>query len=55
MIVEHATFLVGDNPELRLFVLLPAAESNSIAKMRKVVACSEAATLRSLSASKKPK
>ena len=23
MIAEHATFLVGDNPELRLFVLLP--------------------------------
>jgi transcriptional regulator with XRE-family HTH domain len=38
MIVEHATFLVGDNPELRLFVLLPAAESNFIAKMRKVIA-----------------
>lgn len=38
MIAEHATFLVGDNPELRLFVLLPASESNSIAKMRKVIA-----------------
>jgi transcriptional regulator with XRE-family HTH domain len=38
MIVEHATFAVGDNPELRLLVFLAAAESNSIAKMRKVVA-----------------
>jgi transcriptional regulator with XRE-family HTH domain len=38
MIVEHTTFLVGDNPELRLLVFLPAAESNSIAKMRKVIA-----------------
>jgi transcriptional regulator with XRE-family HTH domain len=38
MIVEHATFLLADNPELRLLVLLPAAESNSIAKMQKVIA-----------------
>jgi hypothetical protein len=38
MILEHATFLVGDNPELRLFVLLPAEESNSIGKMQKVIA-----------------
>ena len=38
MIVEHATFLMGDNLDLRLLVLLPAAESNSIAKMQKVIA-----------------
>ena len=38
MILEHATFLVGDNPELRLFVLLPAEEFNSIGKMQKVLA-----------------
>jgi transcriptional regulator with XRE-family HTH domain len=38
MIVEHATFLVGDNPDLRLLVFLAAAEANSIAKMRKVIA-----------------
>ena len=37
MVVEHATFLMGDNPELRLLVFLPAAESNSFAKMRKVI------------------
>jgi hypothetical protein len=38
MIVEHTTFLVSDNPELRLVVFLAAAASNSIAKMEKVVA-----------------
>ena len=38
MIVEHATFLVGDNPELGLLVLNAAAASNSIAKMEKIVA-----------------
>jgi transcriptional regulator with XRE-family HTH domain len=38
MIVEHATFLLADNPELRLLVLLAAAESNSIAKMKRIVA-----------------
>ena len=38
MIVEHATFLLADNPELRLLVFLAAAESNSIAKMQKVIA-----------------
>jgi transcriptional regulator with XRE-family HTH domain len=38
MIVEHATFLLGDNPELRLLVFLAAAESNSIAKMQKIIA-----------------
>ena len=55
MIVEHATFLVGDNPELRLFVLLPAAESNSIAKMRKVVTGFRGGNSSRLSASKQPK
>jgi transcriptional regulator with XRE-family HTH domain len=38
MIVEHTTFMVGDNPELRLLVFLAAAESNSANKMRKVIA-----------------
>ncbi|HYR78711.1 MAG TPA: helix-turn-helix transcriptional regulator [Candidatus Dormibacteraeota bacterium] len=38
MIVEHATFLVGDNPELGLLVFNAAAASNSIAKMEKIVA-----------------
>jgi transcriptional regulator with XRE-family HTH domain len=38
MIVEHATFLVGDNPELGLLVFNAAAASNSIAKMEKLVA-----------------
>jgi hypothetical protein len=38
MIVEHATFLLADNPELRLLVFLAAAESNSIGKMQKVIA-----------------
>jgi transcriptional regulator with XRE-family HTH domain len=38
MIVEHTTFSVSDNPEVRLVVFLAAAGSNSIAKMQKVVA-----------------
>jgi transcriptional regulator with XRE-family HTH domain len=38
MIVEHTSFSVSDNPELRLVVFLAAAASNSIAKMQKVVA-----------------
>jgi transcriptional regulator with XRE-family HTH domain len=38
MIVEHSTFSVSDNPELRLIVFLAAAVSNSIAKMKKIVA-----------------
>jgi transcriptional regulator with XRE-family HTH domain len=38
MIVEHTTFSVIDNPELRLIVFLAAAPSNSIAKMKKIVA-----------------
>jgi transcriptional regulator with XRE-family HTH domain len=55
MIMEHATFLVGDNPELRLFVLHPAAESNSIAKMRKVIAGFRGGNSSRLSASKQSK
>jgi len=38
MIVEHATLLVGDNPELGLLVMNAAAAANSIAKMEKLVA-----------------
>jgi len=38
MIVEGTTFSVVDNPELRLIVFLAAAASNSIAKMKKIVA-----------------
>ena len=38
MIVEHTTFSVSDNPELRLVVFLAATASNSIAKMKKIVA-----------------
>jgi transcriptional regulator with XRE-family HTH domain len=38
MIVENTMFSVVDNPELRLVVFLPAAASNSIAKMKKLVA-----------------
>ncbi len=34
MIVEHTTFSVSDNPELRLIVFLATAASNSIAKMK---------------------
>jgi transcriptional regulator with XRE-family HTH domain len=37
MIVEHTTFSVVDNPELRLVVFLAAAASNSIVKMKKIV------------------
>ena len=38
MTVEHTSFSVSDNPELRLVVFLAAAASNSIAKMKKIVA-----------------
>jgi transcriptional regulator with XRE-family HTH domain len=38
MIVDHMTFAVVDNPELRVIALLPAAEANSMKKMRKVIA-----------------
>ena len=38
MIVEHTTFSVIDNPELRLIVFLATAASGSIAKMKKIVA-----------------
>jgi hypothetical protein len=38
MIVEHTTFSVSDNPEFRLVVFLAPAASNSIAKMKKIVA-----------------
>jgi transcriptional regulator with XRE-family HTH domain len=38
MIVEHTTFLLGDNTDLKVLVLLSATESNSIGKMRKVIA-----------------
>jgi transcriptional regulator with XRE-family HTH domain len=38
MVVEHTTFSVSDNPEVRLIVFLAAAASNSIAKMEKLVA-----------------
>jgi transcriptional regulator with XRE-family HTH domain len=38
MIVENTMFSVVDNPELRLVVFLPAGASNSIGKMKKIVA-----------------
>ena len=38
MIVEHTTFSVIDNPELRLIVFLATAASDSIAKMKKIAA-----------------
>ena len=38
MIVEHTMVSVSDNPELRLVVFLAASASNSIAKMKKIVA-----------------
>ena len=38
MIVENTMFSVVDNPELRLVVLLPTAASDSVAKMKKIVA-----------------
>jgi transcriptional regulator with XRE-family HTH domain len=38
MIVEHTTFSVIDNPELRLIVFRATAASDSIAKMKKIVA-----------------
>ena len=39
VLAEHTTFSVSDNPELWLVVFLAvAAASNSIAKMKKIVA-----------------
>jgi len=38
MIVDHITFSVVDNPELRVIALLPVAEASSKQKMRKVIA-----------------
>jgi transcriptional regulator with XRE-family HTH domain len=38
MIVENTMFSVVDNPELRLLVFLATTASNSIAKMKKIVA-----------------
>jgi hypothetical protein len=35
--VEHIWFSLADNPEVRIVALLPAAEANSISKMRKVI------------------
>jgi transcriptional regulator with XRE-family HTH domain len=37
ILAEHMMFLLADNPELRVVVFLPAAEANSISKMRKVI------------------
>jgi transcriptional regulator with XRE-family HTH domain len=59
MIVEHATFSVADSPELRLVVFLAAAASNSIAKMKKIVASfrngSPSSTVRSNRLRKRPR
>jgi hypothetical protein len=38
MLADTMTFLVADNPELRVSCYLPVAEANSISKMRKVIA-----------------
>jgi hypothetical protein len=38
MIVDHMTFSVVDNPELRVISFLPASEASSIKKMRKIIA-----------------
>jgi hypothetical protein len=38
MILEHMTFSVVDNPELRVIAMLPVVEASSIKKMRKVIA-----------------
>jgi transcriptional regulator with XRE-family HTH domain len=38
MFVDAMSFSVTDNPELRVFCLLPVSEANSITKMRKVIA-----------------
>ena len=37
MLVDAITLLVSDNPEMRVAFFLPAAEANSIIKMRKVI------------------
>jgi len=38
MLADSMTFLVADNPELRVSCHLPVAEANSISKMRRVIA-----------------
>ena len=38
ILAEHMMFSVADNPELRVTALLPTAEENSLARMRKVIA-----------------
>jgi hypothetical protein len=37
MVLDHMTFSVVDNPELRVIALLPVAEASSIKKMRKII------------------
>ncbi len=37
ILAEHMMFSLADNPEVRVVVFLPAAEANSISKMRKVI------------------
>jgi hypothetical protein len=54
MIVEHATLLVGDNPELGLLVMNAAAAGNSIAKMEKLVAAFRNGASASSSAVRRP-
>jgi hypothetical protein len=55
MIMENATFLVEDSPEIRVLVFLAAAEGNSIAKMKKVIAGFRGGNSSRLAASKQPK
>jgi hypothetical protein len=38
VVLDHMTFSVVDNPELRVIALLPVAEASSIKKMRKIIA-----------------
>ena len=54
MIVEHATLLVGDNPELGLLVMNAATAANSIAKMEKLVAAFRNGASASSSAVRRP-
>jgi len=38
VVLDHMTFSVVDNPELRVIALLPVAEASSIKKMRTIIA-----------------
>ena len=51
MIVEHATFLVGDNPEIRFLVFLAVAERGSFSAAARHLRRAQSAVRTSLASS----